>query len=156
MTVKLNLYIDRLKEEKVEPINEALPASVLELEEAELQFSGKINIEGRTYLTEDFLVIDLNVNVDAHLPCAICNETLKIPIIVKKEQLTVEQESIKGAIYNYFPKVREAILLEVPSFVECEGNCPNRSEIKNYLSEDTREKKSTKDVNFPFANLNES
>jgi cytochrome oxidase Cu insertion factor (SCO1/SenC/PrrC family) len=60
---------------------------------------------------------------------------------------------IKGAIYNFKDLLRETILLEVPSFAECEGNCPRRQEVSKYLKEPSDDQQDSEDGYQPFADL---
>ena len=55
--------------------------------------------------------------------------------------------------YNFKNLLRETILLEVPSFAECEGgSCPKRKEYNKYLKESSNEQ--SEDEGYqPFADL---
>ena len=58
-------------------------------------------------------------------------------------------KEIKGAVFDYSKALREALLLELPKFVECnQGKCSERETLAPYL----RSRK-TKDTHFPFAGL---
>ena len=154
MNEKLKIYIDRLSEEKSITIDEAIPSSMLDIEEPFLSFSGLLKINGKTYIASDHLVLQLQINALAQSPCSICNEKVQIPIELKNFYHTEELNQIKGKIYNYLPIIREAVLLEVPDFVECNSNCKKRAELTQYLKLKSNSGKQQKEnVNFPFANL---
>lgn len=154
METKLKIFVDRLTQEKSENIDETIPATLLNVSEPFLTFSGVIKIQGETYIASDHLVIQLTVDALAEIPCSICNDRVTATIFLKKFYQTEEISQIKGHVYDYFPLLREAILLEVPDFVECNGNCKKRTDLKNYLKPNITSKKSQKEhVNFPFANL---
>ena len=155
MTEKLKVYIDRLREEKIETIGETLsPAFIIDVDEPDLRFNSPVKIQGKAYLAEEHLVIQLKIETKAVVSCSICNEPVKTTIQLQNYYQTEELSQIKGHVYDYMASLREAILLEVPSFVECMRNCPKRAELKKYLHEDKKNPKEQGDqVNFPFANL---
>lgn len=147
MDRELKVYIDRLGGEHEEEICESLSPAFIDVEEKDLQFSKPVQIKGKAYLAEHHLVIHLDIETVALIPCSICNAQVEQKISLKSFYHTEELENIKGQIYDYTNLLREAILLEVPSYVECKGNCPERDRIKNYLHKG--------EVQFPFADLGE-
>ena len=138
MTEKLKIYIDRLREEKTETIEETLSPAYIDVDEPDLKFNAPVKNQGKAYLAEEHLVIQLKIETAAMISCSICNEPVKTPILLSNYYQTEELSQIKGQVYDYLLPLREAILLEVPSFVECMGNCPKRAELKKYLQEDKR------------------
>lgn len=153
MTSECTLFIDRLQSGKTEKIKEILSSEFLDIHEAELTFSDKVFIDGEAYLANEHLIIQLEVKLTATLPCSICNHPTELPLELHRFYHTEEIGQIKSHIYNYSSALREAILLEVPSFVECGDNCPNRDELKKYIHQD-KSKKLDESVQFPFAELN--
>ncbi|MDN3509221.1 MAG: hypothetical protein P0S93_04325, partial [Candidatus Neptunochlamydia sp.] len=85
------------------------------------------------------------IKTEAEMPCLICNKRIQKKIVISSFYHTEEVANIKGHIYDYTDLIKEAVLLEVPSFVECMGNCPKRAELKNYLDKG--------ETQFPFADL---
>ena len=142
----LKIYIDRLSGERTEKIEEALTPELMDVNEKDLQFQNSIKLKGMTYLTENHLVIHLYIETKALIPCAICNNGVKKKIIVKGFYHTEELDKIRGHVYDYTDPLREAVLLEVPSYVECLEDCPKRTDLKNYLQKGNNQ--------FPFAGLN--
>ena len=154
MQTNLKIYVDRLSEENSITIDEAIPSSALNVTEPFLSFSGMLKINGKTYIASDHLVIQLKIEASAESPCSICTEKILLPIKLKSFYHTEELNQIKGKVYDYLPIIREAILLEVPDFVECNSNCQKRAELKDYLKLKTNNKKQQREnVSFPFANL---
>lgn len=145
----LNIYIDRLSEGNIQEIAESLDPSFLHVEEKELFFPNPVEIKGKAYLTEDHLIMEFRASTYAKMPCLICNELISIELEINNSYQTIPLQEIKGAIYNCESIIRESLLLELPSYVECGGSCKKREAIKPFL---TKEK--TKDSNhFPFSDL---
>lgn len=132
----LKIYIERLKDEHVEKIDETLEPAFLEIQEKELQFNHPIYLKGSAYLASDHLILELDVHTIAQLPCNICNDPVEIPVQVDHLRYTIPTDTIKGGVFDYAEEVRDAILLKAPAFIECGGgNCPERQVIKKYLKQ---------------------
>ena len=142
----LKIYVDRLSRERTEKIEETLTPDLVDVNEKDLKFQSPVKLKGKAYIAEDHLVIQLDIETEALIPCAICNNGIKKKITVKGFYHTEELEKIRGHVYDYTDPLREAILLEVPSYVECLENCPKRIDLKNYLQKGNDQ--------FPFADLN--
>ncbi|MDR3624674.1 MAG: hypothetical protein P4L16_06000 [Chlamydiales bacterium] len=132
----LKIYIDRLKDGLTERINEAVHPSLICPDTSELKFEGPIQVSGEVYLADERLVCCLDVHAKVLLPCTVCNEEVSVNINLVKSYQVLEISSIKGAIFNLAELVREMILLEVPAFIECKGQCPAREEINKYLKKE--------------------
>ncbi|MBI2742570.1 MAG: hypothetical protein HYX48_01470 [Chlamydiales bacterium] len=144
----MKIHIDRLRDGRVEKIEETLSPEFLEVSEEELAFKETITVKGEAYLAEDHLFITLNGETTLQMPCQICNRTTKLPLIIEKFTHAEELTDIKSAIYDAAPLLREAILLQIPPFAECAGNsCPERGSLNKYLKD--RENP----IHFPFAGL---
>lgn len=151
MLEPFKIWIDRLTDGKSEKICAQVNPNFLEIEEKELQFSAPVQIEGKAYLADQELIIHLAASGVALMPCSICNEMTSICIRIENFYHAESLESIKGAVFDFSIPLREALLLELPNYVECNGgHCPQRNLITPYLKS---EKKSTPDVHFPFAKL---
>ena len=146
MNPTLKIFIDRLLGGATESIKESLEPDFIDLSESELEFPSRVEVEGKAYLAEEHLIIQLKIETEAILPCSICNTRIKIPLKIGSFYHTEEISGIKGKVYDYTPPLREGILLELPTYVECRGKCPERAKIEKYLSEG--------DKQFPFADLN--
>lgn len=146
------IYVEQLRGGHVEKIDENVNSSFLDIKEDDLRFDDITHIKGEAYLAENELVIHLDVHVIAYMPCAICNKAVKTPLDLKNLYLTAEPEEYKSGIYNFSESLRESILLELPHFVECDGECPQRKEISDYLKDP--ENSNDQDGGFhPFADL---
>jgi len=145
MSQLLKIYIDRLFDEKIEKIQESLEPCFINVQESDLKFPSPVHVQGKAYIAENHLIIQLKIETQALIPCSICNKLVKIPLIIDRFYHTEELSAIKGQVYDYTPSLREGVLLEVPNYVECEKNCPERAKIKKYLSDGNKQ--------FPFANL---
>lgn len=132
----LKIYIERLRNDHIEKIDETLEPSFLEIQEKDLQFNQPIYLKGSAYLASDHLILELNVRTVAQLPCNICNDPVEIPLNIDHLRYTIPTDTIKSGVFDYSEEVRDAILLKVPAFIECSGgNCPDRQIIKKYLKE---------------------
>jgi uncharacterized metal-binding protein YceD (DUF177 family) len=151
---KLKIYIDRLKDGQTLKIEETLPPDFLEIQEEELAFEDPIHIRGEAYLADEHLIIHLDIETSAHLPCSICNDAVSIPIAIKNIYLTEPLSEIKNSIFDLAEQVRETILLHTPLFAECnEGKCPERENIKKFLKTNSTSSSPTEITHFPFADL---
>jgi uncharacterized metal-binding protein YceD (DUF177 family) len=150
----LKIYIDRLQNGNCVEVKETLPPAFLDVNDDELLFEDPIQVKAEAYLADDHLVVQLNINTSAFLPCSICNDSVATPICAKNIFITEPLEEIKGAVFDLTEHVRETILLQTPLFTECnEGKCPERELIKKFLKSDTKAANPGEDVNFPFADL---
>lgn len=143
----MKIYIDRLKGGQIEKIDLILDKELLQIEEKELIFSQKISVKGQAYLTDDHLLVQLNIDTIVQVPCSICNKLIETPLIVQ-EFIHTETLDRRTSIYDCLPLLREAVLLQVPAFVECsQGTCPERSTVNKFL------KTKNTSTQFPFADL---
>lgn len=130
---QLKIYIDRLRDGNELSIEESVPSELLDLQDGDLEFAREVKISGEAYTTDDHLIIRLEIETCAYLPCTICNEKVEIPINIHDFAQTLELTEIRKAIYDFSKDVRDAILLKTPRFAECEGNCPERAALAQFL-----------------------
>ena len=147
-----SLFVDRLRGGKVEEIKEVFSPDFLGVHESDLVFDKEVKVKGEAYLTDDSLVMRVDITTEATMPCAICNEKAAVPIEVRGFYHIVPLKEIKGAVYNMQEALREAILLEIPQFAECEGKCPRREEIAKYMKDASADTGMNGDTH-PFADL---
>ena len=149
----LKIYIDRLKGGQTQKINETLSPEFLDIDEEELLFDKPVQLKGETYLANEHLIIHLNIETTACLPCSVCNDPVHVPIVIKNITLTEPISEIKGATFNLTNEVRESILIQTPLFSECHnGKCPERENLKQFLKP-VQKKSDDTIVHFPFADL---
>ncbi|PWU16334.1 MAG: hypothetical protein C5B45_00765 [Chlamydiae bacterium] len=153
---ELHIYIDRLKTGQIEKISESISSDFLEIDEQDLAFDKIFKIEAEAYLANDHLIIQFTLNINAFIPCSICNAMTKNTLKVDNTCFSIPLSEVKGAVFDFTDEVRSTILNLVPSFSECnQGNCPDRSLVKKYLKNPAKDESSkTKDVYFPFAGDN--
>lgn len=142
------ILIDRLKGGQTQKIDLLADPSFLGSDEAELKFSSKVIAIGETYLTDEHLIIHLKASTAVQMPCAVCNEMTQIQLKVDNFYHTEPIEEIKSAIFDFSDALREALLIELPRTVECNGGkCQGRATMAPYL-------KSHKErTHFPFADM---
>jgi len=147
------ILIDRLKGGQTEKIEEALDPAFLAVDEKELRFPSKVDVKGDVYLTDDHLVIRLKAKTTVSMPCAICNEMIKTELKIEDFYHAHPIEEIPSAIFDYTELLREAILLGIPQYIECNnGNCPERASLAPFLRSQARIEKPTY---FPFADMDD-
>lgn len=134
MEDKFNIYIDRLGKAEETFAFECGP-NFLEVNDNLINFDQNAKIEGRAYLADEHVIISVKVHSNALIPCKICNKEINLPIALKDVFITEELSNISNKVFNFQEPLRDAILLEIPLYEECEGSCPNRSELKKFLKE---------------------
>lgn len=145
------VWIDRLGEGRIQKIEGSFDSSFLGIQEKELQFPLPVSVRGEAYLAEDHLVIHLKASAKARMPCAICNEMIDTEVRIDNFYHTEAIEEIRDSIYDCSEPLREALLLELPHYIECHsGRCPERATIAPYLRAPSKTDGKT---HFPFASL---
>lgn len=153
------IYVDRLHSGHVETIRENFDAAFLEQNSEDLAYTQEVALRGEAYVAEEELVIHLDVNTIATIPCKICNRPVEIPVDLKNLYLVEPLKNAKSGIFNFGGLLREAILLEAPTFAECcHGNCPERNVIADFFTVPSKEEKGENGSDDeggyrPFANL---
>lgn len=133
------IYVDRLQEGAVEAIEEVFSSNFLEQKSEELSFEKDVAVKGNAYLADHELIVHLDVHTEAEVPCSICNNLVKVPIDLEGLYLVESLDKNSSGVYLFKEPLREAILLEAPSFAECQdGHCPKRKEFGGYLSEEKK------------------
>lgn len=151
MQEALKIWIDRLADGKTQKIEGALHPSFLGIMEEELQFLSPVLLSGEAYLADQHLIIHLKASTKAKMPCAICNQMIETDLKLDHFYHAEAIEDIKDAVFDGSEPLREALLIELPRYVECRaGNCPERAIITPYLRNPG---KSDGESQFPFAGL---
>lgn len=146
------INIARLEGDKTEKVTCQFPPEIMDIEESELQFIEPITCTASAYLASDHLIIHLDIDAVASLPCTTCNDPLKKNISLRHVYYSSPIDELKTPEVDLRPIVRENILLETPHFAECtlEG-CPEKEAIKGYFA--TANESPADDSHFPFAEL---
>ncbi len=140
------IFVDRLKQGEEEPIDWTLSSAFLDVHEEALSFTPEVKVRGKAYLADTFLIVHVDIEATALIPCAICNEIVEKPIRLDEFYHAEPLAEIKEKIYDFTEKLRDAILLEVPQFTECNnGNCASRKELEKFFHKESN--------HMPFADL---
>ncbi len=131
-----NIYIDRLGDGEEEILEEALDPSFLDVTDGTLFFPEKISLQGTAYVVETHLILTLDISTNYQTYCKICNELIVLPFSLQGLYITEEIENIPSKIFDLRETLRDAILLEIPLFAECEGGCPMRKDLNKFLKQD--------------------
>jgi len=152
---RFRIYTEQLREGCTEEIEETLSPDFLEINERDLAFNTPVKIQGQAYFADDLLVIHLDIEATATLPCVVCNASVDVPLEIKGFYHAAPQEEIKNGVYDFREILRETILLETPLLAECkEGNCPERPLLgKFFKKEDPSGSTSDEGGYQPFADL---
>ena len=156
MNEALKIYVDQLKQGKIEKIDRSVPSDLLDVEEPDLSFESDISILGEVYIASDGLVCHLDLGAVGIIPCSICNEPVNVPIRVNGLYHVEPMESIRAGIFNMSGVIRENIILGTPAFAECQGgSCPQRKVFGEYLKmEDPSRKNDSEEEGYhPFSDL---
>lgn len=148
------ILIDRLKGGVTQKIEETLSPSFLEINETELQFPEAVSVKGEAYVTDTHLIVHLKTKARAFMPCAICNEMTPVSLQVDNFYHTQLLEEIPSAVFDFREPLREALLIELPKYAECNlGNCPQRALLTPYLRSEVRADNTTY---LPFADMGDT
>lgn len=146
------IYVEQLRDGNIEMLREELAPDFIDVSEKDLKFVDPVHLNGEAYLADDDLVLLLKCTTYATMPCAICNELIKHPVIVQGDYQMVPLKEIKTGIFDFKELLREAILLETPNSTECHnGKCPQRAQIQQYIKNEKSD--GTGDTYQPFADL---
>lgn len=147
---RFQILVEGLKKGHTETIQERFDADFIDVREDKLTFEDPVLVEGEAYLAHNDLIVHLDIATEATIPCSICNEPVKIPVVLKGIYFREPLDEIKTGVYSLAEPIREAILIQSPTFAECnEGHCRERKEIEKYLK-----KTSSRDGEYhPFENL---
>ncbi len=145
-----HVFTDRLRNGETHRVEGSFAPTFLDVAERELQFRGKVRVRSEVYLADDHLVVCVTASTEAHMPCAVCNEMIGVPLAVDHFYQTTPLSEVSTE-YDFSGDVREALLLELPRTIECNGGrCPQRENLAPYLRSQKRSEQTT---HFPFAGL---
>lgn len=154
MDDSFKIYVEQLREGQEKVIEESLSSAFLDIHERDLAFTDKVVVEGKTYVADQELVLNLAIDAEALLPCSICNDTVHVPIHIDNFYYAEPLADIKTGIYNFKDVLRETILLETPLFAKCNNeNCLRQQEFTKYLKPATDTKSDEDEGYQPFADL---
>ena len=153
MSDSFKILIDRLKGGLSQKIEEALDPSFLGPSEPELRFTSKVKVKGEAYVTDSHLIVHLKASTKVSMPCAVCNQMIDVGLRSDDFYHTESLEEIRGAVFDYSEALREALLIELPKTVECNGGkCPEREVIEPFLKPPARSDRTT---HCPFADIDD-
>ncbi|HSX12081.1 MAG TPA: hypothetical protein VLF61_01160 [Rhabdochlamydiaceae bacterium] len=138
MSDDFKIYLDRLKDEHPLKVQGKVSPDFIQVNEKDLSFPDEVHFSGETYLSNGFFILHLKIETSALIPCLICNEKIKFPIIVNDFYLSEKISELKSVIFDFKDELRSSIITKVPSYFEChEGKCPERESIKKYLKQES-------------------
>lgn len=152
---KFNIYIEPLRQRETTEIDEVYSPDFLGVDDEDLSFTDEVRVHGEAYLAGEALILTFSIHAQGVIPCAICNEPVEVKIDIPSFSHAEPIEDLKAGVFNFREVLREAILLEVPLFVECEsGQCPKRKELEKYLKPPRKGDEKNGDEGYrPFADL---
>ena len=154
MEDEFKIFVDQLRDGHEKLIQESLSPKFMDVRENDLEFKKNIELNGTAYTADSELILNWNIEAEALVACAICNEKVPVAIQIDNFYHTEPLAEIKGAVFNFKDLLREIILLEVPAFAECnQGKCPKRQEVSKFIKEPTQDQTDEEDGYHPFADL---
>ena len=146
------LYLDRLKGGQKALLDGSYSPGFLQISEEDLLFKTPVEVRGEAYISGEHLVIHFSEKSKALMPCRICNEMTEVVLTVAAGYHTLSLPTYGQNTFSFADILREALLLELPKFVECHnGHCPQRAVIEPYLHK--QEKKKDDETHYPFSEL---
>lgn len=155
MPTVFHIQLSTLSNDEDFSFHEEVTSTLLDINDGELNFEVTSPLSGKAYLADDHLIIQLQIELQVHMPCCICNDNAFFPIELKNHYITKPLSEVKDNIFDFSDELRQAILLEVPAFLECgDGACPKREEVKKYYKKAKKEESEKKEETyFPFQDL---
>lgn len=136
MNHPFTVSLSRLQKEGVIALSEHLEDDFLEVHERDLDYTDPIDLKGSIELAGSAVLIKFSLVTAATSPCIICGKLVKIAVNLNDVCHAEPLENIRGEIFDYSAIVRDLILTETAPYAECQGNCPERKGIGQYLSRD--------------------
>jgi uncharacterized metal-binding protein YceD (DUF177 family) len=149
--MELVIYVDRLKEGQTETFSGDISSDFLGDDPS---FQDNVKVSGQAYIAGDHLILKLQAETAAWLPCSICNQPTLVSSTLVDFYHAQPLEDV-SSIFDFSSLLREDLLLQLPFFAECEGNCPERESLKKFLKTPSESSPdgSVFNVQFPFADL---
>jgi uncharacterized metal-binding protein YceD (DUF177 family) len=153
MSHELNIFVEQLQEGLPEKISLTVPSGFFDLNETDLTLDAPVSIKGEIYVTDHHLILHLEAQTHAKMPCAVCNNPTDLSLEAKiYESLPLSE--LESTIFDYSSFVKEELLLQIPLVAECQNNCPERLNLKPFLKEAGLKKAApSENTHFPFADL---
>jgi uncharacterized metal-binding protein YceD (DUF177 family) len=138
MKKQLPIYIERLRQGRVQEITETIDPKQLDFFDDEIIAAQDLVVVGEAYLADPYLLIKLTIKSEFTLLCSVCNEPFSFPIEVVQVLHEEPVEEITDSIFDLLPLIRETVLLEAPFYPLCGGStCHNRAEIEKFFKKQT-------------------
>jgi hypothetical protein len=80
---KLNSDINQLKDDLSKDLDLLVDSSHFGVEEGELKLDGVVSLSGTTYQTNEHLILELDIDTKAQIPCSVCNTLL--PLLLRSD-----------------------------------------------------------------------
>lgn len=146
------ISINSLQSGKTDRFEGKLDPSFLGIQEPELQFIDPVLVRGKAYIVDDFLMIHLSAKTFATMPCASCNQMKKMEILLENFRINESLDSFSGD-YDFREALKEALLLELPQYLECEeGSCPEKKNLKPFIKKRSKDENKAS-IHYPFSQL---
>ena len=153
MEHELKIFIEQLQEGEQEKVNLTVSSEFLDIQETDLIFDSPVSIEGEVYVTDHHLIIHVDAKTKAKIRCAICNDLTESSLAAQVYE-SLPLSELDSSIFDYSSLLKEELLLQIPLFTECQGSCPERSNLKSFLKDAPPKKASLPSTtHFPFADL---
>jgi uncharacterized metal-binding protein YceD (DUF177 family) len=154
MLNRFRIRIDGCVGEEPVFLEEILAPSLVDLPEGdECSVLSPIQVRGNIYKTDDWVILEAEVDTSIQMPCSTCNEPFEYSIHIDSWKVQENISSIKEGFWDLTEQLREAIVLEFPFLAVCgNGSCTNVDRIRPYLKSDVK-KDSAIVTHRPFEKL---
>jgi uncharacterized metal-binding protein YceD (DUF177 family) len=133
----LPIYVDRLLDGHVEKMSERIDPQLLDIVDDEIGCKEPVAVSIEAYIADEFLLVTLSLQAELLLHCSVCNEEFQFPIAIEREDQEIELDEVKEGAYNVLPLIREVLLVALPLYPQCGGDCClNRSKIEKYFAKE--------------------
>jgi uncharacterized metal-binding protein YceD (DUF177 family) len=141
MVHDLCFFYEQLKEGESSCFEHEIDSSFLDLEnDKELRPISSVFVKGKIWKMADWLFVEAYVKASFETTCSYCSDLFHLPIELQPWKHEVCIDDIKEAFLDLREPLREAILLEIPYFAQCDGTtCKNINEVKKYLMKGEKE-----------------
>ena len=133
MSEDFKIFIDRLSSGKEDELLFSFELQKKDIPKQGMSFPYPVRVSGKAYVADEYLVVHINLETKYNTQCKICNEIFEKPFSLSGYYLAEPLENISSRVYHLYDPLKDAILLGVPEFDECEGNCPQREHLSKYL-----------------------
>lgn len=128
--------LSRLQKEERIALSEHVEEDFLEVHERDLDYADPLDLTGSIELAGSAVLIKFSLCTTAKTPCIICGKPVKIEVNLNDVCHAEPLENIREEIFDFSAIIRDLVLTETRAYAECQGGCPERESLGQYLKSD--------------------